>query len=492
MGEKINIFVNKINKGIIIKVLFVISCILFILPSFFYVLKNRTLYKFDKWFCFLLNDSNRDIQTIIYISILTLMTILFYFLVKKRDDIFKGIKEILLYILIVSSVFMFSINFTSSDVFYYLGIGRLDGKYGQNPYYTTIKEFVDNNDVDKSDTVLMQGYINDWGGTTVVYGPVWTLVCKIVGLLSFGNIDIGIFIFRIFNIAVHILNCYLIYKISKKKLFPVLYGLNPYMLIEGIMCLHNDIYVVCFILLALYFLLEKKNLFVSLIFLTIATAIKYFAILLLPLFVLYYYQEENLGKRIFRCVEYGVLFFIIAFIPYLLYIRDFDVFSGIFTQQSKFAKNFYIIIMQYIKPTKLPVLFGKVKSVPVFINQLLLYSFIGIYFIYSVFLLVKKKIEFEIEAKSLEKFLAVFLFLLITNFQPWYVMWLFPLLIWQKKENVKLIIQVSLLVEFANSVFLARSEAWTNGTPFTIMLVLGIVICLYFNKISIIERNKKV
>ena len=96
MGEKINIFVNKINKGIIIKVLFVISCILFILTSFFYVLKNRTLYKFDKWFCFLLNDSNRDIQTIIYISILTLMTILFYFLVKKRDDIFKGIKEILL------------------------------------------------------------------------------------------------------------------------------------------------------------------------------------------------------------------------------------------------------------------------------------------------------------------------------------------------------------------------------------------------------------
>lgn len=46
-------------------------------------------------------------------------------------------------------IFIAVIPFTCSDVFYYLGVGRLDSKYHQNPYYTTIKEFVDSGDNNK-------------------------------------------------------------------------------------------------------------------------------------------------------------------------------------------------------------------------------------------------------------------------------------------------------------------------------------------------------
>ena len=76
-----------------------------------------------------------------------------------------------------------SISFTCSDVFYYLGIGRLDSKYNENPYYITIADFVENyKNIEeiKKDTVLMQGYQNDWADTTVVYGPIWTVICKFV------------------------------------------------------------------------------------------------------------------------------------------------------------------------------------------------------------------------------------------------------------------------------------------------------------------------
>ena len=167
-----------LNNSYIIKSLFIISCILFVLPSLIYLFNNKTIYGFDKWFCFFMNDSNRNFQTMIYILILTIMTVLYFIIIKKNNEFFKGIKDILIYVLIASCVFIFSINFTSSDVFYYLGIGRLDSKYGQNPYYTTIKEYVDSNSVDESDTVLMQGYLNDWADTTVVYGSIWTLICN--------------------------------------------------------------------------------------------------------------------------------------------------------------------------------------------------------------------------------------------------------------------------------------------------------------------------
>lgn len=470
---------KKLNINLIIKLLFAFSCILFVLPSATYLFKNGTVYGFDKWFCFLLNDSNRSLQTFLYLLVLMTMTMLYCIIIKRQKDIFKNIKQLLIYTAVISLIFLLSISFTSSDVFYYLGIGRIDSKYNQNPYYTTITQFVENQDnIEKleKDTVLMQGYKNDWADTTVVYGPIWTLICKFVAVLSFGNIDIGIFAFRLINIIIHILNCYLIYAISKKKIFSVIYGLNPYMLIEGIMCIHNDIFVVCFILFALYFLIKKKKIIPAIVFLALATAIKYFAILLLPLFIIYQFRNEKTLKRFGKCIQYGLIFVFILLIPYLFYIRDMEVFAGIFTQQSKFTKNFYIIILEYFTPTNLNLL----------VNNFLLIVFIYIYVLRCFALLFKTQIKFSKEAKEVEYFLIAFLFLLVTNFQPWYIMWLFPLLMWQDSKNIKLIIQISLISQFANSIFLAYTENWKNGIPFTFCMLLGITICICLN-----NRKKK-
>ena len=470
--------VKKININLIIKVLFAIACIIFVLPSVIYLLQNGTVYGFDKWFCFLLNNSNRNMQTFLYLIILTIMTILYCLILKKQKEIFKNIKQVLIYTLIISAIFLISISFTCSDVFYYLGIGRLGSEYNQNPYYVTITDFVESqNDIPlEKDTVLMQGYLNDWADTTVVYGPIWTVICQFAATLSFGNIDIGILVFRIINILIHILNCYIFYKISNKKIFSVMYGLNPYMLIEGIMSVHNDIFVVCFILLALYFLVKKKKIVIAVAFLAIASAIKYFAILLLPLFIIYYFRHEKVLKRFGRCVQYGVLFLVILLIPYLLYIRNIEVFAGIFTMQTRFAKNFYIIIDRYFSYANLKVI----------LNKVLLIVFIYVYTIRCIVLLYKNKVKFNKEAKEIEYFLIAFLFLLITNFQPWYIMWLFPLLIWQNSKNIKLIVQISLISQFANSIFLAYTESWINGTPFTFCMLLGVTICISLN-----NRKKK-
>ena len=66
-------------------------------------------------------------------------------------------------------------------------------------------------------------------------------------------------------------------------------------------------------------------------------------------------------------------------------------------------------------------------------------------------------------------------------------MWLFPLMMWQKKRNMQLIVQISLISQFANTVFLINGEGWRNGTPFTFFMLLGISICLWFNQ----ERDLK-
>lgn len=465
---------KKINN--LIKTLFLIVSIVFAMPSIIYWIQQKTVFQFGPYFQFLYDlPVSRTTQTLCYIFLLTILTILYFTIVKNRKEAFQSTKRIFLFITIIALVFVLVLPFTCSDIFYYLGIGRLDSTYHQNPYYTTIKEFVEQGDNSKylqTDTVLAQGYSNDWADSTVVYGPVWTLVCKIIAGLSFGSIDIGLLVFKLVNLLVHLGNCYLIYKISNKKIFVLLYGLNPFILIEGIACVHNDMFVALFILTALYFLTRKKNLVISVVFLAMATAIKYFAIILLPFVIIYYFKEEKPVKRLGRCVQYGCLFLIVLFIPYLFYIQDGQVLSGLLIQQEKIAKSFYIIIIEYFREPTLPV---------ATVNHVLLGTFTIIYFFTCIILLNQKEMQFKKEMKKANYFIMAFLFLLITNFQPWYIIWLFPLFMWQSAEDIRLIVQIALISEFANSIFLTYGEGWQNGTPFTFFMVTGVLIMVLYN-----------
>ena len=447
------------------------------IPSIIYLIQNKTILNFDKYFTILFNDTDRLEQTLIYIIILAIITTLYVLILKNRDKIFKNIKQVYIFIAISATICIFIIPFISSDIFYYLGIGRLDSKYGQNPYYTTITEFVESEDNAKyleNDTTLSAGYSNPWSDTTVVYGPIWTLICKIIAGMSFGNIDIGILLFKILGVLAHILNCYIIYKLTKKKIFVLLYGLNPFILLEGIVNVHNDMYIITFVLASIYFLIKKKNILASITFLALATAIKYFTILLLPFIIIYHFRDKKPLERFKNCIIYGIIFILIMIIPYLLYIQDWTVLMGIFTQQEKFAKNFYIILMEY---------FPTIPNLVTTVNTTLLGGFIIIYLFTCIALINKKQINFGKEIRKCEYFLIAFLFLLITNFQTWYIMWLFPLLMWQAK-NIKLITQISIISQFANSVFMINGEGWQNGTPFTFFMLLGVCACL------LIERER--
>lgn len=478
MKEKL----EKISNKNMLKILFVVTSILFIVPSIQYFIKHKTVYNFNQWFKFLLNDSNRMNQTLLYILILFVITFIYISIIKNRNKIFKTFTDMIKYISIIGLIYVFTIPFTCSDVFYYLGVGRIDSTYNQNPYYTTIKEYVDTGENSKyleQDTVLSQGYINDWADTTVVYGPVWQLVCKAVSLLSFGNIDIGLLIFKLINLLIHIINCYLIYKITGKKIFSLIYGLNPFVLIEGIVCVHNDIFIILFTLLSLFFMLKKKNLVISMIFLACATGIKYFSILLLPFIIIYYFRKEKPSVRLINCIKYGMIFAIALLIPYLLYVRDISILNGMATQQNKVAKSIYVLISEY---------FSNDISIAN-LSSMLLRIFVIIYFFTCVMLLFKNKITFREMMQKYTLFLLVFLFVLITQFQPWYLMWLVPVMMWQKSNNLKVITLIGIVAEFANSVFLLNGEGWRNGTPFIFFMVLGILAIVLYN--TRIQKREK-
>ena len=101
-------------------------------------------------------------------------------------------------------------------------------------------------------------------------------------------------------------------------------------------------------------------------------------------------------------------------------------------------------------------------------------------------LIKTKNIKFYKEMRELFKYLIVFIFLLITNFQPWYLIWLTPFIIWQKSDNIKLILQMQIMTLVANIVFLIYSENYKYGVPFFVILIFGILTCIIKNL-----KNKK-
>lgn len=474
--------ITEKDKNInLIKIMYIVLSFAFITPSIVYILKNKTIFGFNKEFKFLLNNIDTVKQTIIYLIIISLLIAIYFLILKKRKQLFKDTKSVMKFILIVSLIFVFTVPMFSSDVFYYLGIGRLNSEYGQNPYYISMKQYVDDNNINiNADTVMLQGYNSYWAKTTVVYGPIWTIICAVVAKLSLGNIDFGLFVFKMVNLTIHMLNCYFIYKLSKKNIFVLLYGLNPFIILEGIVNVHNDIFVVLLLLIALYFLIKKKKLLFSILFLAIATGIKYFTVLLLPFFIIYYYRKEKPIFRFIKCIEYGIIFSIIFVVPYFIYIRDINVFAGLWEQQSKVTKSLYLVLSQTF------------KNVNYKITKYLLVGFAYIFSIKNLCLLFKPNIKIKKEMTHNLYFIIIFLFVLITNFQPWYIMWLFPLIIWQKASNIKLIVQTGLISMYANAVFLIHGENWIYGVDFYLILVISMVLfILYNNRKRIIKRIKQ-
>lgn len=469
MAKNFNKIINKSN---IMKFLFIAISILFIIPSVIYITKNKTILGFGSSFEFLLTDNySRMFQMIIFLILFILVTILYFLIIKNNKKIFKNIKQILIFVTIVTTIFAMMLPFTSTDVFYYIGVGWLNSHYHQNPYYISMNEFLQENQNSHNlhenkiinDEILIQGSA-DWGNQRVVYGPVWTLICALLANMSFGSVNLALVIFKISAVIIHIINIYLIYKISRKKVLALIYGLNPFILIEAIANVHNDIYVIFFTLLSMYFLLRKKNLTISVIFLAIATCIKYVTILLLPFIILYYYRKEKrLIIKFEKCILYGVIFLLVICCIYVIYIQDLNVLKGISDQQGKYTKSIQTILQIY-----------NFKYLDKLAKGLIV-GFTFICIILYINTLTRKNLTINYALKQYNTLLYIFVPLIITSFQPWYIMWFFPTMIYQNGKTIKRIIGISIVSQIANCTFLLHSENYLYTTHFITIMIIGII-----------------
>lgn len=267
---------------------FVVFSYLFIDPGLFYL---RPLFSN-------FHQIHRATITILFFFFI-LSSFFFYlfslYLIKKNK---LTAKHLFVLIGVTIGILVFSYPaVVSFDIFNYIATAKVTYFYHENPYIIMPFEFI-------HDPLL---FFMHAANKTALYAPFWILLTAIPYFLGFGNFLFTLFSFKLFVGLFYVATVVLLWKMTKSVLKTAFFALNPLVLFETFVGGHNDIVMMFFALLSLYFYLNKKRGWGSL-FLLFSIGIKYATLFLLPVYI------AN-RKRIFFVATIGmyVIFFLSAF-----------------------------------------------------------------------------------------------------------------------------------------------------------------------------------
>ena len=153
---------EKIEKELNLKTVFIILCICFISPSIVYLISGKKIFDLISSFTFFYTPTTAEftpakiVGTIFFVGIFLGIAFVYFKILKNHETIFKKKEDIAKFVLIVSIIFLIMLPLTSTDVFYYIGTGWSESHYDINPYYTTVSEVLQQNEEAKTDEILLK------------------------------------------------------------------------------------------------------------------------------------------------------------------------------------------------------------------------------------------------------------------------------------------------------------------------------------------------
>lgn len=280
-------------------------------------------------------------------SIILLLMFLFYgrFLyLAGKNKINK--KQAWMLILVTVAILTFSYNAFSYDLFNYIFDAKILTHYNQNPFLHKPLDF-------PADPMLN---FMRWTHRLYPYGPSWLFLTVPLSYIGMNYFLPTLILFKLLIAVCFLGTNYFVYKISetvfpKNSIFNLIFwGLNPLVIIEGLVSSHNDIPMIFFTLFSFYLLIKNKKIYSSFVYL-FSVGIKYANIVILPVFLTLLYfknvkKEINWEKIFIFSIFFSIIAVIIASIRttfqpwYLLYILSFAALVS--KKQYVFISNFIL------------------------------------------------------------------------------------------------------------------------------------------------------
>jgi len=253
--------------------LFLVSWLLLAIYSFTRLDLNLTWFhpvpeqlKLLGWFL-------RPQATWIFLSLVVLLTLSYWQVVKRKFN--------WRWLVLICIIGIFAYPMFSYDIFNYLFNAKMVLVYGANPHVKTALDFA-------FDPMLrfMQNT-----HTPAPYGYGWTAISLIPGLAwFFGKFAAAFLSMKLFTAIFYLLQVWLLNRLvsaifPKEKWRVVLFALNPLVLVETLINGHNDVVMMFLALLSYWFFLNRQKIS-ALLSLLASAATKYATIVLTPLYLI--------------------------------------------------------------------------------------------------------------------------------------------------------------------------------------------------------------
>jgi len=180
--------------------------------------------------------------------------------------------------------------FGASDLFLYAARGRVLGIHGYNSLVVPPNAF--------PDVATYVPFPSEWTGYPSPYGPLWEWTAALLARLGDGSLLRSLLAFKLFNVGVYIACLGVIAAILRRRGSEhVLSGLvafawNPLVLLEEHAQGHNDLYMMLFVLLALW-AWERSHHSSASVLLALGGLVKYVPFLLLPVVIVLLWRQVS-------------------------------------------------------------------------------------------------------------------------------------------------------------------------------------------------------
>lgn len=333
--------------------------------------------------------------------------------IKIADDK-KTLKTIILFFVFFSLTLLISSPLGPGDVYNYIYRAKIFTQYRQNPFLVAPINFPDNQ---------LLNYVSHLGSSTpTIYGPLWMIISFIPSFVAGNNLFVNLLLFKIIAVIFNF-GCFLIiFKIinllnyNNKNLILLSYAWNPLILFQVVNEGHNDVVMIFFLLLAIFFLLKNyRNIVLPTLILSVL--IKYVTLLLLPLFFIFLIKKNSEGikqKMSFFLIQLIIIasMVIVLFFPFW---KGFITLKGLYFQ-SVSASLYHLSLFPFLFS-----LFNKEAALIRFFS----YLFFGL--VYFIIIFVKKTDDEKKLIKYTFWILTFYLLIASLWFQVWYLIWLIPL-----------------------------------------------------------------
>jgi len=320
-----------------------------------------------------------------------------------------------------------TIPFDSTDVFQYMSLGWAEAHYGLNPYTNVLRDIPGIERDPMSSAAWMESNKNPWLDLPMVYGFTFAAFIKAVAWLGQGNWWLTLALFKFVNVGAFGLTSALIWSLTRvlgqarPDIALYLFTWSPLILLHHIANAHNDLLMGALIVLSVWLLNGKGSIWAPAV-LMMATMLKYAALPLLPLALIFIVRKEGWGRAMIGAVA-AVLSGLLLSLPYWGSIGRFR-FDLIFAQLSKTtAGSLYALVYYVYRATSLGSLetFGSMLKLVIWIVSLGFVTHAGLQF------WKQKKPTLSSLIATCSVILFIVIFVASSQFYSWYIGMFLPL-----------------------------------------------------------------